>query len=271
MVKSRFLQSMTCGYLSVASLCTGSLAQSTPPGPPPGYPELPGHITDFRARAAIIRMERVQGGIPWQQRPAVQFKIELTIAGGRPSTSTVLLERSTGRVRMEHADGTVLIFDGQATWSSTQEAATPGSRRLALRVPFLFMAPLRLREQDLTVTAGEMQAIGLTRFKTLHAIYKPESPRRLGEGYTVFEDPSQFRAGAVAYDTPNGSKHLVRFDAFDTVEGVMHPTKWTFWNISAVGGIEGESTGSAAISDVSFPTPAEDAFKPGDDAVKIGT
>jgi hypothetical protein len=93
--------------------------------------------------------------------------------------------------------------------------------------------------------------------------------------YILFRDKQTNRLEGMAYiityggvDAAEAEKvvHTVRYEEFETIDGVVIPTKFSIYDWNAEEGIHGDALGQVEFSHVQFVEPGDDAFDKPEDA-----
>lgn len=248
------------GLLGIAGVAgSDAMAQTTQPQP--------------GTFAAAI--EKAHGLEAWRRQGAVSANITVTFGGKPMLQGSMLFDTSVGRVRMELANGNVMVFDGQEAWVAPADSKMfQGARFHLLTWPYFMAAPMKLRDPG-----SHLQDTGLMPLQDGRQLPSARLTFDAGVGdspddwYILYRDDTTHRLVAMAYIvTFDKSKaeaekqpHAVTYEQFQTIEGVAFSTQWRFWNWNAKTGLHGEPIGSVRLSGIEFVTPDPDAFiKPPD-------
>lgn len=230
------------------------------------------------SRAAAERfaqpIETAHGLSAWQGRQALQADFTITFGDKTYLKGTMLFDTPVGRVRMEVADGTVLVFDGQDAWISPADASAPSARFDLLTWPYFVAAPMKLRDAGTHIVELGPLPLDERSLPTAKLTFDNGVGDSPDDWYVLFRDPRANRLVAMAYIVTYGGKdlqeaekepHAITYHDFETVEGVVISTRWQFWHWDRAQGIHGDPMGQANLRAIQFVEPAPDAFeKPAD-------
>ena len=213
-------------------------------------------------------IETAHGLAAWQAQKAVQANITITFGSQEHLKGQMTFETTGGRVRMQLAEDTVLVFDGQDAWISPANAARDGARFDLLTWPYFVAAPMKLRDPGTHIQ--ELGAVPLHQHPTPAA--KLTFDQGVGDSpddwYILYRDQTSHHLVAMAYivtygkDTQEAEKepHAITYDGFETIDGVVVSTQWKFWHWSPDRGVHGEPMGQAVLSDIRFVEPGPKTF-----------
>lgn len=229
-------------------------------------------------------IEKAHGAEAWESHEAVRFDFAMTKPDGSPRLkATIIFETGPERVRMELADGTVAVWDGRDAWVAPADSDfAAGKPRFHLRTWTYFLAsPFKLRDPGSTLSAlpdaplMEGASAKLERAKLTFGKGVGDSPE---DWYIAYREPKRGRLKGLAYIVTYGgadpdqaaeNAHAVVYEAFETVEGVTLPTKWTFRNYSEEAAVHGPLLFKVDVSNIEFVTPDPDAFEKPDGAKRV--
>ncbi len=151
-------------------------------------------------------------------------------------------EASSGRVRLDFADGGVAVFDGKDAW----------------------------------VAGLPSEEVAMARFHLLTWSYSARLEFAPGVGdtpedwYVVYADPATQQLAALAYVVTFGrtleeaatEPHAATYEEFQTLDGMILPTRLTFWNWSAAQGLFGDPIGRTQFTNLEFGAVDAARFQP---------
>lgn len=230
----------------------------------------------FAARYATP-IETAHGKEAWERAEAVSAHLSLSMGGEEVLAGRMLFTPQVGRSRLELADGTVAIFDGERAWVSPAGAELPQARFHLLTWPYFLAAPFKLRDlgthlEDLgtrTHDGVEHPAARLT--------FDPGVGDSPDDWYVVYRHPATGRLAALAYVVTYGGRsaeeaaadpHALTYHDFRPVDGTTLATTWRLWSWSEEQGVHGDPLGEVTLTDLAFVTPPPDAFERPADAAE---
>lgn len=220
------------GLLAVGCAETKSEKASTTPASTPASD----------APAVVRQMIAAHGGMDsWKSAPTVSFDDEFASARGPVRASHVVVEQPRRRVYMDMAGSDArLAWDGHRAWSVNWDSRTP-PRFLALLdfyfadLPWLTMDPgVVLSDRGTGAIPGDS-----TEYRVVLMRFEPGTGDTPKDYYRLYIDPATKRLHACAYVVtyralmPPGKdstpEHLLVYDDFTTVNGLVVPTHYTIY------------------------------------------
>jgi len=216
---------------------------------------------DPAALALLQKVVAAHGGMEaWAAAPTVSFRetwYEDDPAAG--SSSRVVVEQGGRRAYLDRENGGSAVWDGQKAWSVDWKAPSPPRFVVALNYYFLNLPWLVL---DPGVVLGPPQEAWLpgnpNQYVSVMVTYEEGVGDTPDDYYRLFIDPRTHRLEGCEYIVtyaallPPGVKHtpphLLLFDEFETVSGLLVPTRFTIYE-------EDEIYARCAITDWSFSEP----------------
>ncbi|MFD1095313.1 DUF6503 family protein [Salegentibacter chungangensis] len=225
------------------------------------------------AVAFATSIEQAHNKKEFRTREAVAFDISLRFGGKERLNGRISMLTNSGKVRLEKADGTSLIYDGSNVYMSPKAADEKGARFDMFTWQYFFAMPFKL-----TDPGTNWELMGKTRFKdSLRETAKLTFGENIGDApddwYVVYKDEKTGRLKAAAYivtfnkDQSEAEKnpHAIVYKDYKTINQVPFATLWSFHNWSEENGIEDE-IGSARISNIQFFDPSVSFFEKPEDA-----
>ncbi|MEM7681687.1 MAG: DUF6503 family protein [Planctomycetota bacterium] len=206
----------------------------------------------------------------WQADLAVDFP------GAFELGAEMTFSPSMDKARMDLADGTVVVWDGQDCWVAPAEAANPMMRFHVLTWPYFLALPHKLDDPGTHLEdIGEVAA-------SEDAAY-PAAKLTFGDGvgdapddwyYVLANDAGVVQAAVyiVTYgaDADEAAKKpsIIHYRDYQAVDGVPVPHAWAFGYWDKQKGLV-DQKGSAALSNVAAVDPAEGFFDKPEGAVSV--
>jgi hypothetical protein len=257
---------MTVAMLAVAFLAAACPSRETAPAETPaGSPET---ATADPAAAFAEALERAHGKDAWGGKGALTARFSVTFGGQELVDGTLTMTPSMGRVRIDHEDGTVLLWDGSTAWVAPASSGFQGARFHVLTWPYFLAAPMKLRDPGSHLVAMGLRELHGTSHETARLTFDPGVGDSPDDWYLAYRDPATDRLAALAYIVTFGKSreeaeaepHAITYGDYVTVDGVAVATTWQFWNWSEELGPHGDPLGEARLAEVRFVTPDEGTF-----------
>lgn len=222
----------------------------------------------FAARFAAP-IEAAHGEDAWSAAEAVSANLTVVYGGQTVIDGRLLFTPEVGRSRLELADGTVAVFDGERAWVSPASAELPQARFHLLTWPYFLAAPFKLRDPGTHLEDLGTRPLDGVEHPTARLTFDPGVGDSPDDWYVVYRDPESGRLAALAYVVTYGSTreqaeaepHAITYHDDATVGGTTLPTTWRLWNWSEAEGIHGEPLGEVTLADLRFATPPPGAFE----------
>ena len=207
----------------------------------------------------------------WKDKAALagDLHVEVINEGQEQSTSLdfhFTYEIATGKVRMQLADNTILVYDGQSAWVSPASAKTARARYTLLHWPALMLLPFRLNDPGVKVWPEEQRELGSEKCPSVRVAF--ETGDLAQNAYLIYLDPKGSRVRGIAYVDAMGrsteeaedNAHAVTFYRYELVDGMAFPADWRLWNWKKKTGLAGMPVGTARLYNLEFIVPKKNAF-----------
>lgn len=257
-----------------ALIGTGACSPAEEPAEPAGGKAVSTETGDAAAEDPVAAafagpIEAAHGAEAWRAAEAVSADVTVTFGGQTAVDGRFLFTPEVGRSRLELADGTVAVFDGESAWVSPASAELPQARFHLLTWPYFLAAPFKLRDpgshlEDL----GTLPLDGVDH-PAARLTFDPGVGDSPDDWYVVYRDPETDRLAALAYIVTYGSTreqaeaepHAITYHDFTATDsGALVSTTWRLWNWSEEEGVDGEPLGEIVVSEVQLVTPPAGAF-----------
>lgn len=224
---------------------------------------------DSFAAAFAAPIEAAHGKEAWERAGAVSADLSLSMGGNQVLAGRLLFTPQVGRSRLELADGTVAVFDGEGAWVSPAAADLPQARFHLLTWPYFLAAPFKLRDPGAHLEDLGTRPHDGVEHPAARLTFDPGVGDSPDDWYVVYRDPATGRLAAMAYVVTYGGRsaeeaaaepHAITYHDFRQVDGATLPTTWRLWNWSEEEGIHGDPLGEVILADLAFVTPPPDAF-----------
>lgn len=213
-------------------------------------------------------IEKIHGLDQWQEQNVLQTDIVVQFGGNDVIDGTMWMATKSAQSRLELADGTVAVFDGERAWVAPPEMEFPRARFHLLTWPYFLAAPFKLRDPGtLLQPMPDMKVLG-EEHEVAQLTFDEGTGDTPDDWYLVYkdEDTDHLRALAyiVTYGTPKmeaeEEPHAVLYEDLVRQNGVTIPTEWTFYNWSPERGFHGDPIGKVFLENLRFVTPEPGAF-----------
>lgn len=182
----------------------------------------------------------------------------------------MLFTPEVGEARLDLADGTVAVFDGERAWVSPAGAEFPQARFHLLTWPYFLAAPFKLRDPGAHLEDLGTRPLDGAEHPAARLTFDPGVGDSPDDWYVVYRDPSSDRLAAMAYVVTYGGRsaeeagaepHAITYHDLQQVDGATLPTTWRMWHWSEEEGVHGDPIGEVVLTDLAFVTPPGDAFE----------
>lgn len=231
--------------------------------------DAPAAAEDPFAAAFAGPIEAAQGAAAWRAAEAVSAEVTVTFGGQTVVDGRFLFTPDVGRSRLELADGTVAVFDGDSAWVSPLSAELPQARFHLLTWPYFLAAPFKLRDPGSHLEDLGTRPLDGVDHPAARLTFDPGVGDSPDDWYVVYRDPATDRLAGLAYVVTYGRSreqaeaepHAITYHDFETVGGATVPTTWRLWAWSEEEGVHGEPIGEVTVRDVQLVTPPAGAFE----------
>lgn len=209
----------------------------------------------------------------------ISFEIQLTFNGIERLNATIYSRTNSSKVKVEKADGTVILFDGEEVYITPDSALYKGARFDALTWSYFALAPFKFADEG--TNWGEAKQLPLREENDPMQSIKLSFENGVGDApddwYQVYVNPETGLLEAMAYivtfgDTPREeagkNPHAITYSDYQSVQGAILAGKWKFYNWSKEAGL-GEQLGEATITNIQFIDEPEDLFTLGTGAERV--
>ncbi|HAA19513.1 MAG TPA: hypothetical protein DCR93_08950 [Cytophagales bacterium] len=193
---------------------------------------------------------------------AVVGDLQLVQNGEPILTSKMYVSGDGSRVRMEHSDGAVLVYDGTECWASTAEAATTNNRFHLLTWSYFLMAPFKITDPGTHLEdTGVRPNLSGQESPTFRLTFDNGIGDTPEDWYVIYQNPETQLMDAMSYivtfsgPAEEAEPHAIHYQDYVEVAGVKLSTFWSLYNWS-----EDEGFQDALNFDITFknPTVVED-------------
>jgi hypothetical protein len=209
------------------------------------------------------RIAAAHGYEEWKSNVAVTGRLMAQIADWGKTDARFAYDISTGRMRLEMADGTKVYFTRGEVWVVDGDGENPRGQMLFWRR--MLFTQFNLAESGVRVGEPQEMTLGEQKFPAIEARFDPISGQAKDDWIILYPDPGTLRLNAVAYRLAAGfpqtesfvNPRVATLYDYKTIDGVKVSTLWQFWQWNRTIGYFGRPVGVARISDIRFGrTPA---------------
>lgn len=197
----------------------------------------------------------------FQQKEAIAMDISLFWGGQQRMEARLTTLTNSGKIRMDRADGTSLIYDGEQVYLSPDTAQWPRARFDIFTWHYFMMAPFKFNDpgtnwedmgtMPLDSTTSDMPAAKLT--------FSSGTGDAPDDWYITYQDTQSELLKGMAYIVTYSSTqeeaeeepHAIEYADYQSVDGIPVSREWHFRMWSEEEGM-GAQIGRAVISNVSF-------------------
>jgi len=213
-------------------------------------------------------IEEAHNKTAFMMKEAVSFDINLKFGGNTRLEGTVSMTTNSSKVRLDKADGSVLVFDGENVYINPASAKKEGARFDIFTWQYFFAMPFKLTDPGTVWEKLEPKMIDSTKYDTARLSFETNVGDSPDDWYVVYKDLQTNRLKAAAYIVTFGQNqekaeedpHAIIYSDYKSVENVEIATKWSFHNWNSQEGF-GEKLGEATISNINFFSPKTDFFE----------
>jgi hypothetical protein len=213
------------------------------------------------------------------KKEVISFEIQLTFNGKERLKATIFSRTNSGKVKVEKADGTVMLFDGEDVFINPDTAFYKGARFDALTWSYFALAPFKFTDEG--TKWGDTEKMLLRNENDSLKSIKLSFENGIGDApddwYQIYINPETGLLEAMAYIVTFGktsqndaekNPHAIAYSNYQSVEGVLIAGNWKFYNWSKSTGL-GEQLGEAIISNIHFMEETEGLFMLGAESKRV--
>lgn len=208
---------------------------------------------------AINKMERAHGKDLFLGNDAVKFDIKLKFGGKSRLDATIYMLTDSRMVRLDHADGTSIFFDGKSIWYNGESAQDTSARFDVLTWSYFFALPFKVNDPGTKIEDLNNNS-EFEKFTLTFDDYVGDSPK---DWYHLFIDKDTHLLDASGYIVTYGdvdvkkaekNAHAIAYGNYKSFSSVQLATSWAFYDYKNQELDSSKSIGSAELSDIEFGT-----------------
>ena len=205
----------------------------------------------------------------WKLKAAIYADIQIDFGGQRVLEGAMIFDTPVGHVRMELADGTTLVFDGQEAWVSPADSPFDDARFHLLTWPYFLAAPFKIQDPGTNLINQEPMTLADHSLPTAKLSFDQGVGDSPDDWYILYRDPIN-RLVALAYivtyfpttvEQAEKEPHMITYEDFRKIDGVILPHYWQFWMWDPEKGNIGQPLGEARLSNIRFINPKPNNFE----------
>lgn len=229
--------------------------------------------SDPLATELAAGIAEAHGRDAWYAHDGFRSALAVDFGGNRVLEGTMTFTPDAGETRIERADGSVALFDGETAWVSPAEAEFPMARFHVLTWPYFAAVPMKLSDPGTRLESLGELPLGGRPHPAARLTFDTGVGDTPDDWYVLYRDPDSGRLAAMAYIVTFGTTteeaeaepHAITYGGWQEIDGVQVPTAWDFWLWDEERGTYGEPIGHVELTDPAFVTPEPAAFTaPGD-------
>ena len=212
-------------------------------------------------------IEEAHNKTAFMMNKAVSFDINLEFGGSTRLEGTVSMTTNSSKVRLDKADGTSLVFDGEQLHISPDTSKTDGARFDIFTWQYFFAMPFKLTDPGTVWEKQQMKMMDSVQYETAKLSFKSDIGDSPDDWYIVYKNPETSMLKAAAYivtfskeqEKAEEDPHAIVYSNYQNINDIPIATEWSFHNWNSEEGF-GEKLGNATISNIKFFSPEDDFF-----------
>jgi hypothetical protein len=194
-----------------------------------------GYADDF-----VKSIEEAHNSTNFKIHKTISFDVEITW-GGKPNLqATVTSLTSSGKVKMQTANGAIVLFDGKDFYLNSDPNGYKRARFDVMTWQYFFFAPFKLHDKGVMVERDIDRLSEDTPFNTAKMTFAKGTGDSPDDWYMLYKNMQTNRLEGMAYIVTFGGKksqeatpHAITYHDWTTLDGVSFPTTWKFREWSA--------------------------------------
>lgn len=220
------------------------------------------------------RIAKAHGYTWWKgKHDALAADVHLTILDENPDLNRFFdahftYDCSTGKTRMQLADNTIIVWDGQKAWVSPATSKVQKAKFMVRTWPFMVAAPVRLNEPTLIAGPVEKRPFAGQQCPTAKLTFAPGADHGAEDWCIAYADPKTYRLLSLAYALKGGKgvdgfsddALAVTYYGVRMADGVTFSTEWRIWKWNKDVGIYGKPIAEGRVYNIEFVYPKKTDF-----------
>ena len=224
-----------------------------------------------------VRIYDAHGWDKYNEGQALAGDIHIAFKDGSQFDARFVHEMKSGRTRMQLADESVLVFDGQSTWVWPANSTVKDPRYNLTTWPFLVTLPMRLHSAGATLSEPTTRKWAGMDYDTLTLSFSPNAGDRSNDWFVVYADKESHLVKAVGYVITSGrslivaEKETVGLTLYNFKQHgkVLFAEDWKIWRYNKEEGFFGLPLGDARVYNLEFYEAGAKTFAPPEGARKV--
>lgn len=212
-------------------------------------------------------IEEAHNKAAFMNHKAISFNIKLKFGGNERLKGKVSMTVNSGKVRLDKADGSSIVYNGKDVYISPKDAKIEGARFDIFTWQYFFALPFKLTDPGTVWEPQQPLNLKGKQYETAQLSFKADTGDSPDDWYVIYKDPETNRLKAAAYIVTFSTErakaeenpHAIVYSDYEMIESAAISTHWEFYNWSKNEGL-GKKLGEAQISDINFFDPSEDYF-----------
>lgn len=183
----------------------------------------------------VKSIETAQNATGFTKNKAIAFDIDITW-GGKPNLqATVTSLTSSGKVKMQTANGGIVLFDGKDFYLNSDPNGYKRARFDIMTWHYFFFVPFKLRDKGVMVVRDIDRLSEDTPYNTAKMTFAKGTGDSPEDWYMLYKNMQTNRLEGMAYivtyggkDPDDASPHAITYHDWTTLDGVPFPTSWQF-------------------------------------------
>lgn len=219
-------------------------------------------ISEFTAAIEMAHKKNL-----FLEKDGVQYDFSVAFGGNTIFESVVTQKTDGSKIHMTKKDGSVIVFDGEQVYASSQDDLTnPMTRFHIFTWPYFFSMPYKLNDPGTIWEKEKDMKWGDTTIPTARLTFENGVGDTSDDWYEVYKNEENDVLQGVAYIVSYGKgveeaekePHAAKYNEFVIIEGVPFATNWSFHNWTAQNGYT-DQIGLATIKNINFVS-KDDSF-----------
>ncbi len=221
-------------------------------------------------------IEEAHNKVAFMSRKAVSFDIILKFGGKVRLDAKVSMTTNSTRVRLDKADGTTIVYNGNQVYITPDNSKMDGARFDIFTWQYFFAMPFKLTDPGTVWGDQELRKLDGKHYETSKLSFESNIGDSPDDWYLVYKDAETNRLKAAAYivtfntelNKAEKNPHAIVYSDYINVENIALATKWSFHNWDEQTGL-GEQLGEAQISNIKFFEPKDGHFQAAENSKKV--
>lgn len=216
------------------------------------------------AEGAVGKMEQAHQKTAFWEKAAIQFDLKLIFGGREAFNGNMMLWTDSSRGIVTRADSNQVYFVKDQVYHAPDHPNPKGARSTAYTFSYFFMLPYKLSDAGTVWTAmGDKKSEG-KMYATQRLSFETGTGDAPDDWYLIYPEADGLITVAAYIVTGGGSSqeeaekspHAIKYEGYESLDGIPIARKWSFWNWNEAEGIT-EKIGEAELTNVRFLTKGE--------------